>query len=243
MQQRISTTPGQWFLRGFLVGVLLIASLNAASYFVRSEGMGNLVGTTPQHRQAIGFPFEMWESGNVYGGLFVDYFALLLNGLVGVIVGTGCGLCVLRFQVPLTRMVCEFEAEWDGSPNQRIQISLRGLMLAILAVAILASIARFGIARRPEALVLIYALGPWVLILIAFLPLGIAWQIRVMILVPAAIFLMGGAIWIGARLDPGLEFDKILLAISVCWIPQTVLAAVGLTSWLLLAHARSKRQI
>jgi hypothetical protein len=239
MKQTISTTPRQWFWRGFLVGVLLIATLNAVSYFVRSEHFGNLLGTTPEHRQALGFPFEIWESGNHYGGFFVDYRMLFLNGTVAAAVGLACGLTVLGFQDPLTRMVRDLETPREASPGGRMQISLGGLMLAILAAAILATIARHAVARRPMALAMIYLLGPWVLILIAFLPLRITWQARVMILVPAAGLMMGGAIWIGGSLEPSLEFDRILLAISVCWIPQTVIAALGLTAWLLLSYARA----
>ncbi|MCY2986419.1 MAG: hypothetical protein NTY19_00885, partial [Planctomycetota bacterium] len=101
MNQSIATTPMSWFARGFFVGILIMSSMIASSYFFRSESGGNLLGTRPNHREALGFPCEVWESGNMYGGYFVDYLALLVDGLCAVMVGAICGLIAVRHRVRL----------------------------------------------------------------------------------------------------------------------------------------------
>ena len=83
---------------------------------------------------------------------------------------------------------------------------------------------------------IIYALGPWILVLIAFLPMGLGWQHRVAILLPMAPLLMLAAVAAGASMKPPLEFDKVLLYIFVCWTPQSVVVAIGLTLGLILYH-------
>ena len=113
----IATTPTSWFLRGFFAGALFCAALNALSYFFRSDGWGNLLGTTPQHREALGFPLQIWESGNSYGGYFADYRAVLLNAAFGAAIGTVCGLIALRRRERLNRLVQEFEQTLTTAPG------------------------------------------------------------------------------------------------------------------------------
>ena len=81
MSPKFVTTAGRWFLRGVLVGILISASLIALSFFFRSERGGNLLGTSPDRYEALGFPRTLWETGNTYGGLFIDLPALLTNAL------------------------------------------------------------------------------------------------------------------------------------------------------------------
>jgi hypothetical protein len=109
MNQPIATTPSRWFVRGFAVGILLCASLNSLSYFSRSDGAGNLVGTAPGNHEALGFPFELWETGNTYGGLFIDLTGLLLNGTMAIAIGAAIGLVTLRYRAPLNRLTKELE--------------------------------------------------------------------------------------------------------------------------------------
>jgi hypothetical protein len=85
---------------------------------------------------------------------------------------------------------------------------------------------------------LIYLAGPWFLVLVAFLPLGISWQQRIVILVPAAFLLMAAAVALGLHLERSLEFDKVLLGIFICWTPQSALAALGMTAVLVYRHAQ-----
>jgi hypothetical protein len=91
MSLSIVNTPGRWFVRGFLVGILISGSLTAVSYFFRSERGGNLLGNTPEHYEALGFPCTLWETGNMYGGLFVDLRALLVNAVFSAALGPVAG--------------------------------------------------------------------------------------------------------------------------------------------------------
>ena len=238
MSQSIVTTPIRWFVRGFLVGILICGSLNAASYFFRSEGWGNLLGTAPSHREAMGFPCLLWESGNAYGGYFVDVGSLCVDALFAVAAGSLGGVLMVHHRDRLNRLVDRFEQAAEARQS-RWQVSLRGLLVATGLAALIAAGARYALAGRPEVLGGIYLLGPWLLVLIAFVPMGVSWQQRVYVLIPAAALLMAGAVAAGAMLKPKLEFDKVLMGIFVCWTPQSVLAAAGLTAALLGAGRRA----
>jgi hypothetical protein len=241
MSPSIATTPTSWFVRGFFVGILVIGSLNAISYFCRSQSGGNLLGTRPNHREALGFPCELWESGNTYGGYFVDYGALLVDGLFAALVGIICGLGTVHHRAHLNRLVAAFEKTEAEPRRAHVQFSSRGLLLATGLAALMAAAARYALAGQAQSLGLIYVLGPWVLVLIALLPLGLAWQQRVFILIPTAVLFMAAAVAIGASLRPRLEFDKVLLGIFICWTPQSVLAAIALSARLIWNQSRQGR--
>ncbi|MEL6109559.1 MAG: hypothetical protein AAFU85_26415, partial [Planctomycetota bacterium] len=88
---------------------------------------------------------------------------------------------------------------------------------------------------RVEVLASIYLLGPAALIALAFLPRGWQWQQRVALLTPTTIALIVAAIALGQAL--GVDFDKVMMGIFICWTPQSVLGAVVLTGWLLYREA------
>ncbi|MBM4093724.1 MAG: hypothetical protein FJ276_30605 [Planctomycetes bacterium] len=236
----ISTTPASWFLRGFLVGILIGGCLTAMSYFVRSEELGNLVGTRPDRREAIGFPCELWESGNTYDGYFIDLTGLLVNACSALALAMTCGFVTFLCRFHLTRLVVEFEALAAPPNHGTVQFSLRGLLALVGLASLAAAATRYAMAGRPEVLGAIYLLGPWFLVLFAYLPLGLSWQKRVIILVPTTVLLMVASVAIGWSLKPELAFDKTLLGIFVCWTPQAVLAAVVLVAAMLHRHARSE---
>ena len=235
----IVTTPARWFLRGALVGVLFCASLNSVSYFFRSESWGDLIGTAPEHAEALGFPFQLWEKGNSYGGYFVDYPALLSDALFATAAGAICGLITLRMRGGLNQMVEDVEQAATGA-GTNFQFSLRGLLLATGLAALIAAVGRHVLAGRPEVVAVIYILGPWILVAIAFLPQRIPWQQRVSILIPAAVLLILAAIAAGASLERELEFDKVLLGIFVCWTPQSALAAIAITIFIVVSYRRGE---
>ena len=56
---------------------------------------------------------------------------------------------------------------------------------------------------------------------------------------PSPVTLIAAAIALGQRLQ--VDFDKVMLGIFICWTPQTVVAAVSLTSWLLYRELRACR--
>ena len=71
-RSRLVLTPARkWFGRGFAVAILLISAIIATPYFVRSDGLGNLVGTHSERREAVRFPWELGEQGNAFNGFYV----------------------------------------------------------------------------------------------------------------------------------------------------------------------------
>ncbi len=242
MSQLIVTTPTRWFVRGAFIGVLISGSLNAASYFFRSDRGGNLIGMTPRHRESLGFPCELWESGNAYGGLFVDIWGLAANAMFTAVIAVALGLVTLAYRTRLNRLVEELEESVAVRSRGSVQFSMRGLLLATALAAMMATAARYALAGRAEVLGFIYLLGPWVLVLIAFLPLGLSWQKRVYILIPMTLLLMAAAVAIGMSLKPSVEFDKVLLGFFICWTPQCALAAIALTAVLISWHVKTAKQ-
>jgi len=231
----IVKTRGRWFLRGMLVGMLLTAALNGLSFFAHSDGWGNLLGGYPPRHEAIGFPLVMWQHGNTYDGFYIDFLSLALNTLLGLGFGVITGLITLT-QVPwLNRMVADMESKSLAAEQRRFQFSLRSLQLSTVLAAVIAAMAR-TLAARPETLAAIYIFGPVFLIVLAMLPRGISWEQRVAILTPAAIALIIVAVAIGVYL--GTEFDKVILGIFVCWVPQCVLVALSLSTGLLFMQYR-----
>ncbi|MCA9176815.1 MAG: hypothetical protein KDB14_20140 [Planctomycetales bacterium] len=238
----IATYPGVWFVRGVMIGLLMAGACNAGSYFVRSGG-GNLLGQRADAREAIGFPWQVWEQGNSYGGYFVDYRAMSANVAIALLIGSVCGSVLFLLRTRLDDIVAEFEAEMEASRGTRdhspqLQFSLRGLLFSTGIVALLSAVLRLALAQRPEALGAIYFLGPWVLVGAALLPRKLPWQHRVALIIPLTFGLIVVGVGIGATLHRDLE--QVLMGIFVCWTPQAVLAAMVLTLALLAARRGPK---
>ncbi|WP_372725159.1 hypothetical protein [Novipirellula sp.] len=235
----------RWFLRGIAVGMLLMAAVNALSYFVRSSDWSSLVGKPQSQNESIGFPLTVWEAGNTYGGLFADYPNMGVNILVAAAVGSLIGMVAARYRDYLNQLVDDFdEGESDKgdsatAPAQPIQFSLLGLMIATTIAAVFATVAS-KLAVRPETLIAIYTLGPITLVALAMLPRRLSWQQRVVIITPAAFSLIAVAIAVGRGLS--MEFDKVLMGIFLSWTPQSAIAAIALTSYLLIQQSREVRR-
>jgi hypothetical protein len=220
-----SITRGAWFARGFTAGPLLAGALNAISYFLRSERGGNLAGQTPWRRQALGFPWELWEYGNHYDGLFINPIGLVVNLLFAISLGVVGGLITLRLRPRLNRLVEEFAKQVQPT-EKRWQFSLRGLLVFTTMLALALSLAKRFTTPHPAMLWAIDLAGPWLLIGIAFIPRRIAWELRAAIVITLAIAMIALAILVGQRVAPALEFDQVLMAIFVCWTPQCVLVSI-----------------
>ncbi|NNE00591.1 MAG: hypothetical protein HKN47_25025 [Pirellulaceae bacterium] len=226
----------QWFVRGTAVGMLTMAMINAISYFLRSEHWGSLVGDHSTGRESLGFPLVVWEDGQTYGGMFVDYPMLGLNLLFATFIGAIVGTFAASKSTPLNVMMASMH---DHSPTdhlQPIQFTLRSLLITTTLVAVVAMLAN-NYAARPETLIAIYAAGPTFLVAIAFLPRRISWQKRVAIIIPATVCLIAVAIAVGIAL--GMEFDKVLMGVFLCWTPQSALGALAISTWILLSYFRS----
>jgi hypothetical protein len=235
-EQLIQDSPSRWFLRGTAGGMLMMAAANAVSYFVRSSDWSGLVSRPKPFKELLGFPFVIWESGNTYDGMFADYPNLGWNILFAAAVGSIVGWWMARRSDSLNEMIQQFQSQGSSREQQPIQFSVKGLMVATALIAIIATLAR-NYAARPETLVAIYVFGPLMLVAIAMLPRRLPWQKRVMIIIPATFALIAVAIVVGVTL--GMEFDKVMMGVFLCWTPQSVLGAVGLSAWILFGQLKT----
>ena len=222
--------PIRWFLRGTAVGMLLMAAVNALSYFFRSADWSSLVQPNLHSEESIGFPFVVWEAGNTYSGMFADYPSLGLNVLFAAAVGSVLGWYTMRKTEFLNGLLTQMENEAKDREPQPIQFSLRGLMIATTVIAVAAMLAR-NFAARPETPIAIYVFGPLLLVVVAMLPRNLSWEKRVALIIPATLLLIAVAIAVGTVMN--MEFDKVLMGVFLSWTPQSALAAVGLTAYLL----------
>ena len=227
-------SSAMWMLRGIMVGILLIGSANALSFFFRSRGWGSLLGSRDPFDEAIGFPLTIWEEANGYGSHALQAVPFLVDIAFALLIGLLIGAIAVWQKPVLNRMMDRFR----GQGKKRalpMQFSLRGLMVTTVLAALAAAIAR-SFTPRVEILAAIYALGPIGLIGIAFLPRGLSWQQRVAVLTPAAVALIVVAIVLGHRLN--VEFDKVMMGIFICWTPQSALAAIVLTGYIIYKEYR-----
>ena len=230
--------------RGLMVGVIFCAGLNSVSYLVRSDNFDHLFEQDASGGGAIGFPMEMWNHQRDYASGSMDFRAFGVNALFAIAVGIVVAVIAVSLAPKLNRWVDEYEAEAESSLNRRAtttqttaQFSISGL-LGTTALAAIAFGAMTQWAGTRELLWFVYALGPISLIAIAFLPRNVGWQARCIVLVIAAVGVIGGTIWSGHL--RGLEFDRTLMGIFIFWTPQSSFAAVGLMTILFAAKLRGE---
>ena len=255
----IGTSFRHWFGRGFLAGLMVIATGNAVSYFVLSEGVSNLIGmrmSTQQDR--VGFPLEVWERGKAYGQYMVNFPNFFINAIMGVGLGVLLGVTAGRYKGWLNRTVEEIlneefpsadsEAKFDASlsvPDNKSldgvagnQFSVWGLMACTAIVALIVALAT-KVSPSPYVMAAIFFLAPAVMIVAAMLPPRLSWQFRVAILSVLALSSIGVAISVGANLQ--LSFDQVLMGIFICWTPQGAIGTFALLAWLTIKAKRNAR--
>lgn len=221
-----TTSNKSWFPHGALGGVMLFAALNALSWFWLSEAWSDLCGATQNAgRDAIGFPIEIWREGSYYGaGWIINYPIVAANLLVAAAMAYAAGRLAQRLS-PL--FASQFEEELALAKQRRpfrLTFSVRGLLVATTIVAVFLGVTRM-LGVSPELLGAIYFVGPLVLILIAMAPSGLGWEQRIVILVAFAMIMLAGSVFVGTRL--GMEFDRVLFGVFICWVPQSVFAAAA----------------
>jgi len=228
-----------WLGRGLMAGFLIAAALNALSYLYWSGGWQTL--TRPNAvPQAIGFPREMWRFGVSYNGATIDWPAFIINNLVALAFGLILACCFVWKRKWLSQFADAMIAEEQNkSSGNQWQFSISGMLSMTAFFAAVAGLARWALGAGPEMLLAIYLIGPTALILTAMLPKGISWQYRVILLAPATFITIGFAVLLGSRLD--IPFDHVTLAIYICWVPQTVIAAMLLTIGLAVRYAINQK--
>lgn len=225
------TSNRHWFIRGAASGILLFAAANALSWFFRSEGWSDLLGTTEDSEiEAVGFPFEIWRERQYYAfGSVIDMSWVLVDLLIGIIFACACGMLFVRFREqldPLLQMPVEEKRDGEGRLSR--SFSLRGLFVATtIAAVFVAAVQAFGLTSK--LLTAIYFAGPIVLIVIAMAPMGMPWKQRVVLLIVFAVVMLGTCVFVGNRL--GMEFDRVLMGVYLCWVPQSVFATVVVLLW------------
>lgn len=226
----LSTSGNPWFARGAVAGALVFAALNALSWFWRSAAWSDLCGATRDAGiDAIGFPFEIWREGSGYGSGWLFNFPMMgVNLLFAAIMALGFGWLV-------NRMSSRFSALIEGGDETshlrrplRLTFSVRGLFVATTVAALFLGTTRM-LGVSPWLLGAIYFVGPLVLILIAMAPTGLHWEQRMVILIGFAVMMLVGSVMIGSKL--GMEFDRVLFGIFICWVPQSVFASALILLW------------
>lgn len=231
-------SAGAWMFRGLVVGVLVLGSANALSFFFRSSGWGSLLGSREPNDEAIGFPMMVWEEGSGYATHPLQFGPFLFDIATGLVLGILIGAIAIWQRPSLNQIMDRFRSQ--SSDNQvRLQFSLRGLLVTTVLAALSAALVR-SFTPRVEVLAVIYALGPILLIVLAYLPRRLTWQQRVAIVAPATIVLIAITITLGTVLN--IEFDKVLMGIFICWTPQAAIGAVALSAWILWREYRVLRE-
>lgn len=208
--------------QAFLLVFLLWAAANALSYFVRSDGWGDLLGQSPQNVQAIGFPWLIWSENGSYGS--VNYFALL-GSVAAALFAAGIAYGIVRALTAHDVIPASESEPAAPQPGRALQFQLRTLLaLVVVEAVILGGIRMYGDAR-PALLAAIYLLGPSLL-------LAVAWRLRDVIpthrnlaLAIVGFLFVPAAAVLGESIDGIHDFTRGLLGLFVCWVPQCVLLA------------------
>ena len=232
---KTGTSKLRWFARGCAGGFIFYAALNAMSWFFRSSGWSDLCGATlNEHTEAIGFPFEIWREGASHQGMI--FARLGIHLLIGLVVSIAAGFAVAAMSSRLESMMPE---DKPGNTVFRLTFSVRGLFVVTSMIAVALGITQ-SLGSSPWLLGAIYFAGPLTLILIAMGPVGIPWEQRSVILVLTAICMLVGAVIVGGRL--GMEFDRVLLGVFICWVPQSAFAAVLIVGFALWRNGRASTE-
>ena len=216
-------------------GFLLMAGINGLSFFYRSGGFGSLLGYEPLPTEAIGFPMEIWNETKTYRGFIVDYRAMGTNVLFAMLPGILFGLIGVWYRDSFNQRIGEFEQQEANAKQLSFQFSTQTLLVITTVVAV--AIAALSAWRESRiTLAAIYLLGPAAIIAIAMLPNNIRWVWRAVLLIISAVATIGVGIASGLAL--GIPFDKVMFGIFVCWVPQSVFAALLHTIWLIVETCR-----
>lgn len=226
------------FRLAFLCALLVMASLNALSYFVRSRGWGGLLGRNVDGREAIGFPWLAWEEG---GSWPVEYLGLAGNIAVAVAVSLlfAATAIMLEGRLPLQAFF-DTKRDLGGPVNRRFQYSLRSLLLLTAAAAVVAGVARSFSNIGSALLATAYLFGPAIILSASYCMRWAASVWGKTLISLAVTLLLTTVLFVGATMGGIDDFTKVLLGLFVCWVPQCVLIVAVLYVWQYVAAMRKK---
>ena len=218
-------SPRRLFAWGFVFTLLFFAACTAVSWFARSSSWGELFGYADSASgQAIGFPFEFWRIGQSFRGWLINYPVFGLNVLIAVGAGVAIGWMAARFADFFQDRIGEM-GHASARESAGATFSIRGLMFLTTLIAGSLGLGQM-LGATPLSLSLILLGGPLVLMLIAMFPAKLHWDQRAWIIVGTAVILIAFAVAIGNTLS--MTFDRVLFGIFICWVPQSVVAAIVL---------------
>lgn len=136
---QIGTSCLHWLGRGVGVGLVLVAAINAATYFFYSKGLVDLVGHNQRVTESFGWPWIVWKE-NAKGIEITDYQSVLLNFAVAIMIGIAIGVFAILIRRQLNQQVREFEAAQSKKKNQSgaiLQFSMKSLLLITTLTAMI----------------------------------------------------------------------------------------------------------
>ena len=220
---------GRSFRLAFTCTLLAWATLNAVSYFVWSDGRGNLLGNRPDAAEAIGVPWVVWEEGPGVTSSEIDLVALAANVALGVFCSVLVGLAAAPFGRPgAASLPSPSPTPAIPTAPRKLQFSLRALLMVAVVEALVFGAIRASVEARPVLLLLIYLFGPLLIV-------GVAHRLRNVVplhrnLALAAIVLLSipAVAVLGETIDGIRDFTKGIFGLFVFWVPECALISIVL---------------
>ncbi len=224
-----ATHRGRSFRLGFTCVLIAWATLNAISYFVWSEGWGNLLGTQPDASEAIGVPRIVWEEGPGVSSSEIDSDALAANGAIGVFCSILAGLAAARF-VRTSGPLPETPPPTPAVPKvpRKLQFSLRALLMVAVVEALVFGAIRASVEARPVLLLLIYLLGPLVIVGVAHRLRDVVPMQRNLALAAIVLLCVPAVAVLGETIEGIGDFTKGIFGLYIFWVPECALILIVL---------------
>ena len=228
------------FRLAFTSSLLVWATLNSLSYFARSGGWGNLVGTEPQAIEAIGFPWVIWGEGGACGSRFMSGAAMAGDAALAVAASLAVGLATAWLAA---RRPCGEPSQTPLPPEatRRFQFSLRTMLISTAAVAFVLSLVRSEVNALAILLLIVYLFGPSILLVVAHLSRRMVPLDRGILLAVTGLALVVAAAVLGEVIDGIHDFTRGIMGLFVSWVPQCLLMLIVLLIWQ-RTRASTKRQ-
>lgn len=226
------------FRLGFTISLLVWASLNSLSYFVRSGGWGNLVGMHPEGVEAIGFPWTVWGEGGTYGSRHMSTAAMAADAAVAVAASLAVGAAVAWLANKRSPGLTP-SATIPPEATRRFQFSLRSMLIGTAAVAFVLSLVRSEVNALAILLLIVYVFGPSILLVAAHVTRRMVPLDRGILLSAIGAALVAAAAVLGETIAGIHDFTRGIMGLFVCWVPQCLLMLAVMLAWQWAMHSRS----